>query len=501
VPLVLYALVLSYVTAHHEMWHDELQQWGIAAASESPLEVVENLRFESTPPLWHLCLFGVTRVTRDPRGMQVLHVVLATLAMAVFLVAAPFPRWQRVLFVFGYWSLFEFGVVSRSYVLGETFFFSFLALYPWAGRRSAWAGAALFLLSQTSFFGLVLAAGGVLAMLLWHYCAGSLKLGNRALVVGLGIACVGAAGALWQIRQHPRSAVHTYWEFVNLWNALRTATIPWRALIPIPSIRREFWNTNILDTFQSLEHATGEVSMLVQGSLSVLIVLVTVWLIRRRPEILGFYLTVTLGCLAFFYTKKLGYGRHHAHLFLAWVGALWMLVRSRGEAVSEASFLESGGQREATIASRLFTVVLLAGVAASAYACVLEVRHPFSSSHEAAKFVRARRGQNEVIVSGPQLAALLDCEVYLLPNDRLGRYYEFSLPFRHYKPTQLAPVANRLAREHGKRCLLAIAGCDVPNIDKEYEIAGYRRIAEWLDCLVPTEKYVIFEAEDTAPPE
>src|SRR5262245_1150926 len=117
--LLIFVGLASIVTAHHELWHDELQQWGIAVSSQTPWDVVRNLRYESTPALWHSLLYVITRFTHNPAAMQVFHVMLATAAAAVFLACAPFGRIYKTLFVLGYWPLFEYAVISRHYVLGE----------------------------------------------------------------------------------------------------------------------------------------------------------------------------------------------------------------------------------------------------------------------------------------------------------------------------------------------------------------------------------------------
>src|SRR5262249_20694346 len=157
----------SIVTAHHELWHDELQQWGIAVSSQTPWDVVRNLRYESTPALWHSLLYVITRFTHNPAAMQVFHLMLATAAAAVFLACAPFGRIYKTLFVLGYWPLFEYAVISRHYVLGELLFFTFLALHPWRGPRTIWSGAVLFLLAQTSFFGFLASFACTLTMLVY----------------------------------------------------------------------------------------------------------------------------------------------------------------------------------------------------------------------------------------------------------------------------------------------------------------------------------------------
>jgi hypothetical protein len=136
---------------HHEMWQDEWQAWLIARDSPSLAALFRNLRYEGHPGLWHLGLFLVSRLTPSPRGMQVLHLLVATGAVYLFLNYAPFTRLEKLLFIFGYFPLYEYCAISRNYGLGVLGLFAFCALYcaP-PPRRYLLLAFTLLLLCQTS---------------------------------------------------------------------------------------------------------------------------------------------------------------------------------------------------------------------------------------------------------------------------------------------------------------------------------------------------------------
>ena len=145
------------VTLFHEMWRDELQAWNIARESSTLAQLFRNSRYETHPPLWHLCLFVLTRFTSNPLAMQLLHVALATAAAYVFLRYAPLSRLQRGLFVFGFFPFYEYGAVVRCYSLGLLFAFAFCALFAQRERRLLWMSVMLFGMSMSSAYGLILA--------------------------------------------------------------------------------------------------------------------------------------------------------------------------------------------------------------------------------------------------------------------------------------------------------------------------------------------------------
>ncbi len=74
-------------------------------------------------------LFLVSRITSSPLGMQVLHLIIATCSVYVFLKYSPFTRTTKLLFIFGYFPCYEYAVLSRSYALGVLGLFSFCALF------------------------------------------------------------------------------------------------------------------------------------------------------------------------------------------------------------------------------------------------------------------------------------------------------------------------------------------------------------------------------------
>ena len=92
----------------HEMWRDELQAWMIARGSETPAQLISNLRYEGHPGLWPFCLFLVSRFTDSPVGMQMLNLAVGTLTVAILVRWAPFPRWVTASIAFGYYFAYEY---------------------------------------------------------------------------------------------------------------------------------------------------------------------------------------------------------------------------------------------------------------------------------------------------------------------------------------------------------------------------------------------------------
>ncbi|HEY1739224.1 MAG TPA: hypothetical protein VGI86_10960, partial [Acidimicrobiia bacterium] len=116
--LAAFGAVLAIALASHELWRDELQSWMIARGSDSPTALLHNLRYEGHPVLWYALLWPFARVFHSVATLQILEWFIATATAALVLFKAPFTVARRVALVFGYFFLYEYGALTRSYGLG-----------------------------------------------------------------------------------------------------------------------------------------------------------------------------------------------------------------------------------------------------------------------------------------------------------------------------------------------------------------------------------------------
>ncbi|MDP6057688.1 MAG: hypothetical protein QGH33_02295, partial [Pirellulaceae bacterium] len=451
--LALFLVAGLFITLHHELWRDEMQHWAIGVASESPADVLNRVEYENSPALWNFILYGITRVTRNPVAMQIVHVLLATIGAAIFLRWAPFSRVQKVLFLFGYFSAYEYCVISRHYVLECLFLFIFLAGIPWRGKKGFIAAFALFFLTQTSLFGLFMAFAAVVAWLARHFWppAGVDRVPTRQLVLPMAIVVAGGFWSYTQITPPDDSALHPSWDWLNKWWALRAGTVVWRVFMPFPALQVDFWNTNILDTFRVLHDATDLPSLFAQCTLTAAILLGSFMLFRKRPEALAMFFIVTGLCMILFFFKKLGYIRHHGHVYLAWVAALWLLWMAQPATQGE------GDRRPMFSFNRLspwVTCLFAIHVGAAAYAAVIDYIYPFSQAGETAKWIRSVGRQDDIVMAPAVIASHLERDVFMYEQGTFGSYRVWKLPYPQHNPKKLISDAEQFYRTRGKPVLI-----------------------------------------------
>lgn len=423
----------------HEIWRDECAPW-LFAANPSPIELLSDVAYEGHPWLWFVAVWLVRRAVDHPLAMQLFHLLLATGSTFVLLRFGPWSRSLRVLLAGGYFLFFEYTVLARNYAFGVLFLFLFCALAGTAKRpRSTGAfvalGALLFLLAQSNAFAAILALAGVVwlaAEWLWRTPESPpVSIWKPGLAAAVALA--GVALAAVDMVPPPDSGFGWAWRLSldppALWKSLGALE---RAYLPFPEPGLSFWDTTLLDSWPGARAVLG-----------VALALACAWVLRKRPAALVFWLTANFGTLAFLYLKIPGHLRHHGHLFLALVAALWLAARA---APSRASSGEPVG-------TALLVPLLLVHLAAGLYASWMDLRHPFSSSFEAARFA-ARQGLDRLPLAGhgdhPSscVALWLGREMYYPRGDRVGTWVRFDLG-RQPAPSReevLAGVRRRAAK-------------------------------------------------------
>jgi hypothetical protein len=230
--LAVWASCAAVLVATHEPWRDEADAWLLVR--DAPVgEIAGRMAYAGTPGLWYVLLFPLARLGFPYASMQWLHWGLAVAAVGVLLHRAPFRLEARILLVFSYYLLFEYAVVSRSYVLSVLLLFALAANHERRLSRPVSYGVLIALLANTNVHSLVFAA-----------CVGALFLADsvrRGCVLrtirGLAVATAGGIAAVAQLLPPADGAQHA--PVTPLWSAasdsLRGAFLPlydWAGALP-----------------------------------------------------------------------------------------------------------------------------------------------------------------------------------------------------------------------------------------------------------------------------
>lgn len=437
--LALYALLISLVEALHEPWKDETQSWRLAIDSDGLAALVHNSRYEGHPLLFHVMLQAVGHLSRSWWAAAALHVAIACVAAWLVLRYAPFTRLQKVLLVFGYWSVYEYAVVVRPYGLGMAFAFAACAAWCAKPRRIAWAVVALALTANTTAMGTLLALTLSLAFAIdWVWPDGDIPRPTRRTVAYAGmVAGIVLIAGLWLAAAQiapPADASYkgepTSVSGLSLWDLGLIPTVELTALFPFTAIEygTVLWSRWFFDPY-----SRGELALLLAAS--VIVLAVGFLIAARRRVALVVYVVGTTGYLLFFAFFFPGSAHHHGSLFLVWVIAAWLAWG--GPASDRPRVLRAlSGPREG-MARRLFTLSLVLPVLAGIEIVAADVLTPFSDARHTAAVIR-QQGLADVPIIGlvrshaQSVSAFLDRKVVYPVEGKTLSYVEWGqgAPYR-----------------------------------------------------------------------
>lgn len=416
--------VLSFVgILRHEMWRDEYQAWMVAADADSLSQLFKNLKYEGHPPLWHLVLFAISAFTDDPFWMQLLHIGLSTAFVYLINRHAPFTILQKVLLTFSYYLFFEYNLISRSYGLTFLLLVIFCILYQNRQKYLLWMAVVLFLASNISIFGVML-AGGLGGIIILEFLfrdrkkKKAISYSVRDITLFAGILLSGMVFGYLQIRPEPDNSFFT--QYVTGWDPVRAKWAFSRfihAYFAIPNFREfHFWNTNFFVPDET------------RFQIIITSVIFLIWLIAfiRSRLIWILYAGGTLLLLVFYYYTGFIWARYAGHLFMLLIVCLWLAYYQK-EKSFRALWLDRLSLIGAKIRQPFFILVLAASFLGGVIAYVMDIKHPFSTSEEAANFIKENKldsfeilGSKDYIIS--PLATQLGKKIFYAERKEPGSF-------------------------------------------------------------------------------
>jgi hypothetical protein len=469
--LTLYALVTGIAILSHIMWRDEIQAWLIARDSADPPALFHNLHYEGHAALWYLLLMPLTRLSRDPVLMQVLHFGIATATVAIVLWRAPFSPFERALFPFGYFTFYEYAVKSRGYALGCLLIFLFCAL--WQRRRHLPVAMAvvLALMANVDILFVILSMAAVLALIVDRLTNESTNgeeshASWRSDLLATVIVCGGWALAI-ATAMPPSDSGATGWFFGRSSYRVET-TLAALSVFFTPS-------------------------PLIWVSLpAVAILLIALSRIRENPPGATFLGVSVLGLLAFFYTNHPPSEWHRGLILMALFATVW---------IDRISARSEGASRNALVPAMLFGAVLACQGYAGLMAIWTDLHQPLSRSRDVARFIGAQDWAPDPVIgvpdytTSPIIGYLGADRAYYPSGRRWGSFVVWDK--RRREPVDMERTFEETA-QFGTATLVVSAGT---HIDRALLVKyGFGEVAQFTGARDPLENYTIYRRPAKAAP-
>lgn len=410
----LYFVVSFIGILHHEFFIDEAHHWLLARDSASVHELFINTRIEGHPLIWSLLLYAITRFTTDPFWMQLLHILISTATVVLFLKKAPFSWLFKILFIFGYFMIFEYNLISRNYILGVFFLFLACSIFENRKKRFNWVCIFLALAANIHLMFSIIAFALFLTLLVENLQKDSFS--SRQHLIGYLIFGLGISSIIIQIQYtdstwllDPINAMPIQERLVIGFGSL------FKGLVVIPDFRTlYFWNSNfIVNTCRPLA-----------GVLAILIYFLPLLLFFKNRKTLFFVYTALVGAQIFFFITQRAATRFQGMTYIIIIMALWIEKSYDLETFKLKDFLN---RLQLTLWRKpIIYSILIIQFCSGIYAYTMDYRYPFTSGKETVDFLKKEKlDQKEIVTStcdGTILSAYLERKIWFLCD---GSYQSF----------------------------------------------------------------------------
>lgn len=411
---LLYFIISWIGILHHELWLDEAHHWLLARDSNSFFDLIKNTRFEGHPLLWSSMLYGITRCTTNPFWMQLLHILISTSFVVVFLKKAPFDWLFKTLFIFGYFIIFEYNLISRNYSLGILFLF--LACSVFKDRSSKFLLLSFYLaLTLNTHLIFSITAFALFLVLLMEQLQNK-QLFNRKNTWGYLIFGLGLLSILIQIQTtnsnwflNPIDKIPLNIRLINGFIAF------FKGLITIPDFRTiHFWNSNLL----------VNLSKPISAIFALLIYFIPLLLFFKNKKTLYFVYFALIGTQIFFFITQRAATRFHGMTYITIIIALWIEYYYESDNYKLKDYLNS---LKLTLFKKpiIYSILLIqffSGVCAYSMDCV----YPFTNAKKTVEYLKTQKLLSKEIVTvtcdGTLLSAYLERKIYFLCDDSLQSF-------------------------------------------------------------------------------
>jgi hypothetical protein len=433
--IAIFALLSLLMVVNHEPWRDEAQAWLIVRDSPSLLSVVQQMGREGTPGLWFYIAYPLAKSGLPYCSVQIVNFLFLLCAVIIFTRYAPYPHHQKILFIFGYYIMYEYSVIGRTYSLSVLLLFAIAALYKDRFRKPIAYSFLIFLLANTNVHSTVISMVLAGAYLL-ESIMGKDSYPRKASKMSFFIIALGFIVAICQIiSREERAACWAGWHWgisrtqsSELFYALELAFLP----ISRPSII--FWGGKLVYYPACIFIAVP----LYVASLSFL-------LKKRMPLVI--YLCSTIGVLSIFWLKYPGARRHYGFLYISFVVSLWISECYQDKSLWLDRFINKKNL------ARVFTILLFLQLLGSAQAFYYEWNYDFSPGKRVAAFLRGNGyiGKDTFIATFPSTKAQAILLYIPKPYSQFfqienERYNSYTANTRDFMRNQSMPIEEVIRR-------------------------------------------------------
>lgn len=400
---------ISFIGVYfHELWMDESHHFLLGSDSINFLDLFKNTRYDGHPILWNYLIHLISFLDKNPFYIQLLHIIISSLTVFVFLKKAPFKLWFKIAFLLSYFMLYEYTIISRNYNLGVLFIIISCSLY--SKRETHFNLLCTFLaLSCNTHSIFIIIAGAFLTSILIHQFSTYKFSFLKKFWKGYLIFLVGLVLAFYQIIPAQDSTFFEKINYTNMYQFAKSFMSLFKAFFPIV----DFTSINYWNHFYLIEHF--KIIAIFLGCISWCI---PVLLFNKNKNILFFVYLTIVGFIAFeMLTQRFG-TRYNGLLFITIIIGLWMLYSENEKPFFKLNIVKHN--------SKIILLLMLIQLFSGTLAYALDIKHTFNHGENVASFLKKEKVNPSEIITlceSASINAYLPCNLYNLCYQKKQGYY------------------------------------------------------------------------------
>ena len=378
---IIYAVITLITAFFHEPWRDEAQAW-LLARDLSPLAMIREMGYDGSPALWHFLLMPLAKAHLPYFSMQLLHWILALSAAGIFIYKSPFHPVFKTLFIFSYYPLYEYAIISRSYVLSILLLFT-IALFFKDRLKKPWLfGFLVFLLMNTNTHNFMAGLALVLVFGISFYQERKKLPVFRTLIIPMLIMLAGIAAFVIQLippADSWKAGLANGFDWPWIFNAIGDAFMPSYLSNPGMTLFFKHWTELAFFTIFLLAAIT--------------------YLFRERIPSIFFMVSIT-GLFMIITFKHSGYLRHYGFILIYLVFSLWIGDYPEFKKAFRMKKIKEGLYPGLGVFTSWFLALCLASsVIYGLYSLITDINMKFSGASEMAKKIEQHEQVNGEIIA------------------------------------------------------------------------------------------------------
>lgn len=148
--LVSWLIVVIVICTKHELERDEVRALSVALEPDAFWKLLTTLKNEGHPILWYLILRIGFLITHSFVILKIVSICIAFGSVVIFYKYAPFPLWQKILFLYSILPMYEYSVMARNYGISMLLFFLFATFYTQRNQKPFLVASILVALANTN---------------------------------------------------------------------------------------------------------------------------------------------------------------------------------------------------------------------------------------------------------------------------------------------------------------------------------------------------------------